>query len=356
MTDSQSQNTSAVITGANGFFGAALAKALLERGGRVRALVRREDAAAEMRSLGAEPVLGDLTEPGGCDGLVAEGDVVFHAAARVDMNGRWEEFRRTTIEGTRHLLAAALPKRPRRFVYISSGAVYGASGDPSGVCADRTPARPAAYEYYGRAKAESERLVRSECERTDCPWTILRLGFLYGAGNRALLRHFIPLAKSRRLRIIGNGENRIAGLYIGDAVQATALAGWHPIAVNKVYDVASDELITQREFINTTTDALDLPRAGRHIGRRVAFACAWLVETLSNLSGRQAHVSRSAVALMSADQAMDAGRIRAELGWRPEVSFREGMRRTQEWHRRISEEGKVGEAEGLPAPASHPLP
>jgi nucleoside-diphosphate-sugar epimerase len=317
------------VTGGSGFFGGALVRALRERGDHVRALVRRAEAAAELAALGAEPVIGDLTDPGGCGGLVAEGDVVFHAAARVDMSGRWEEFQRVTIGGTRCLLASALAAGASRFVYLSSGGVYEPDSGQPNLCAERTAARPRSYNFYGRAKLAAEELVRAECERAGCPWTILRLGFLYGAGNRALWNHFGPLARQNKLFIIGSGDNRIATLYIDDAVRATILAGERPEAAGQIYDVASDERVTQREFIDATTHALGLPHCGRRVGRRVALFGAWLIEWLSR---REAHISRAMVALMSQDQVMDAARIRVELGWRPEVSFAEGMRRTREWH------------------------
>jgi nucleoside-diphosphate-sugar epimerase len=322
----------ATVTGGSGFFGAALVRALVARGDRVRALARRQEAATALRALGAEPVMGDLTDPGGCDELVSDGDVVFHGAARVDMSGRWEKFQRTTIDGTRHLLAAALPRSPERFVYISSGGVYGSASGQSSICAERTPARPQSYNFYGRAKLAAEELVRAECERAGCPWTILRLGFLYGAGNQALLNHFLPLAKLNRLSIIGSGDNRIATLYIDDAIRATVLAAGASEAAGKIYDVASDERVTQRDFIDATTDALDLPRCRRRVGRRLALLGAWAVDLISNWSDHEAHISRAVVSLMSADQVVNAGRIRTELGWRPEASFAEGMRRVREWY------------------------
>lgn len=322
----------AVVTGGTGFLGGALLRTLLARGDRVRGLVRREHAAEQLRAWGAEPVIGDLTDPAGCDGLVAEGDVVFHVAARVDMSGRWEKFRRTTIDGTRHLLVAALPRRPGRIVYVSSGAVYRAEPGRPSLCAERTPARPRSYNFYGRAKLAAEELVRSECARAGCPWTILRLGFLFGAGNQALLNHFVPLAKRNRLFVIGPGYNRIATLYVDDAVRAVVLAGELPQAEGRIYDVASDERVTQREFIDATTDALNLPRCRRSVGRRLALLGAWAIDLVSGWADHESHISRAAVALMSADQVLDAGRIRTELGWRPEVSFTEGMRRTRRWY------------------------
>lgn len=346
----------AAVTGANGFLGSALVKALLQRGDQVRTLVRRESAAAEMHALGAQPLIGDLTYPDSCQGLVRTGDVVFHAAARVDMTGRWEKFQRTTIDGTRNLLAAALPLRPRRFVYVSSAAVYTPAASPGGFRADRTPTRPAAYNFYGRSKLAAERLVQSECERSGCPWTILRLGFLFGPGNRALLNHLVPLAKRNRLFIIGPGSNRIATLFLDDAVRAAVLAATRSVAECKIYDVASDEPVTQREFIDATTDALGLPQVRRHIRQSLAMAGAWLIERLSSWANYEPHICRSTVALMSADQVLDASQTRAELDWRPEVSFAEGMHRTRQWHRRLSSETTVGSAGNRRAPAAPVVP
>jgi nucleoside-diphosphate-sugar epimerase len=345
-----------VVTGASGFFGSALVRALLERGDAVRALVRRPEAAAELRAAGAETVLGDLTAPGGCDGLVSAGDVVIHTAARVDMSGRWKDFRRTTVEGTRNLLAAALPRGPRRFVYISSGAVYAPTVDPGGFCAERTPARPPRYNFYGRAKLVAESLVRAECERVDCPWTIVRLGFLYGAGNRALLQHLAPLARRNKLFIVGNGENRIATLYVDDAVRATLLAATHPQAAGKIYDVASAEPVTQREFLDATTWILGLPRTRRRISRGAAFVGAWLIEQWSHWANRQPHISRAAVALMSTDQFVDTSRIRREVGWRPEVSFAEGTRRMRESYTQAGAPRAIGEVKRASASTASAAP
>lgn len=338
---------SAAVTGASGFLGLALVRALLARGRRVRALVRRSAAASALRALGAEPVMGDLRTVGGWGTLVEQGDVLIHAAARVAMTGRWEQFRQTTIEGTRHLLAAALPRRPQRVVYISSASVYAPDADPRGLCAERTPTRPSRYNYYARAKLRAERLVRSQCERAGCPWTILRLGFLFGPGNRALARQLRLLAQGRRLRIIGSGDNRIATLYIDDAVEATLLAGWHPAAAGRLYDVASAERVTQREFIAAMSRVLGLAPPPRGVRRAVAMAGAWLAEQAAGLLGAEPRVSRALVQLMSTDQVIDAGPMRRELGWRPVVSFAEGVRRMEEWQHRVRGEGAAGT--GLPA-------
>ena len=198
--------------------------------------------------------------------------------------------------------------------------------------ADLTTARPCSYNYYGRAKLAAENLVKQRCRRTGCPWTVLRMGFLYGERNQALFRHFVPLAQQQRLFIVGSGENRIATLYIDDAVRATILAAETEAAKDKTYDLSSDEHVTQQEFYDASADALDLPRCRRHVNRTVAMLVAWFTDGLSNWAGYESHISRAAVALMSADQVVDSSKAKADLDWRPEVSFQEGIRRMRQWY------------------------
>ena len=323
----------AAVTGGTGFFGGALIRILLQRGCTVRALVRRTGDAERMRAMGVTPVIGDLTDPAGCEGLVGESDVVFHCAARVDMSGRWEKFQRTTIDGTENLLATALPCKPRRFIYISSGGVYGPNrGRTRPLRADLTTARPVSYNYYGRAKLAAEQLVKQRCRRAGCSFTILRMGFLYGERNQALFRHFVPLAQQQRLFIVGDGDNRIATLYIDDAVRATISAAEADAAEDQTYDLCSDECVTQQAFYNATIDALDLPRCRKHANRTMAMLVAWLTDVISHWAGYESHISRAAVALMSADQVVDSSRAKSDLGWQPEVSFQEGIRRLRQWY------------------------
>jgi len=320
------------VTGGTGFLGGAMVRLLVPQAERVRVLVRRPQADAAIRSLGAEPVRGDLLAPGGCDDLVRTGDVVYHAAALVGTTGRLSEFRRTTVEGTRRLLDAALACRPARFVYVSTGAVYSARHVGDGISAGSTPIGPLPHNYYARAKLEAENLVRSECERANVPWTIVRLACtIYGPGPSPLAKTFLALAEGGYLYVIGSGRNQFATAYVDDAARAVILAGVRPVAAGKIYDVASEEPVTQRQFVDAVADALGVtpPRA---VARWLAYIAAWLIERWTRTWGREHPITRWLVVLMSVDQPVDTRRIRDELGWRPEVTFEQGMKLMKQWH------------------------
>lgn len=318
----------AAVTGGTGFVGQSLVRLLAQQAVDTRVLVRRPEDDDRVRAWGAVPIRGDITADGGCDGFVRPDDIVIHAAARVDLRGQWEEFERTTVQGTRRLLAAALPHNPRRFVYVSSAAVYSLQPGPDGELVEG----PDRGNLYGRAKLLAERVVRAECERAGCPWSIVRLGFVYGPGNRALADHLTSLTKRGLLYVVGDGANRIATLYVDDAARALWLAGTHPGASGRTYTVAGEERVTQEQFLAAMTEAFGLPRPQRHIGARLACGVVGLAGVVRSLWGGEATLNRAAIRLMAADQQLDATPIRDELGWRPATGFEEGVRRTREWY------------------------
>ncbi len=322
----------AVITGATGFLGGALARELLEQGTPVRVLARRPEAAEPLKQLGAEVHAGNLEDAASLCGLIEAGDVVYHCAARVDLSGPLRDFERTNVEGTQNLLDACRDNQPGRFVFVSSGAVYGAAALNERVSADRIPAEPLAYNFYGRTKRAAEQRVEAAAARDGFDYVILRLGFLYGVGNRPLLDHVEPLMRKGRYVLMGKGKNRIATLDIADAVAATIAVGTHPAAAGRTYDGASSEAVTQREFFAATAEALGCSTRFRDIRLSLARPLARVAEWTCGLLGRPAPLTRAMVDLLGADQQIDSSAMRDELGWEPKVSFAEGMQRMREWY------------------------
>src|SRR4051812_32150143 len=95
-----------VITGATGLLGSHIAEQLVERGERVRALVRPTSDTTFLRTLGVELVEGDLSKPATLPGAVAGADVVYHCAARVGDWGPWRLFKAEVVDATANLLDA----------------------------------------------------------------------------------------------------------------------------------------------------------------------------------------------------------------------------------------------------------
>jgi len=116
----------AFVTGATGFVGSHVARALTDQGADLRLLVRAGSNTSNIAELHAELVTGDLREPASLGKAIAGCDAVFHVAADYRLWVRDpEEMYRANVEGTRAILDAAQKNRVRRVVYTSSVATMG---------------------------------------------------------------------------------------------------------------------------------------------------------------------------------------------------------------------------------------
>jgi len=120
----------AFVTGATGFVGSHVARALADRGADLRLLVRANSNTKNIDDLKADRVTGDLRDPASLEKGIAGCDVVFHVAADYRLWVRDpDEMYRANVEGTRAILEAARKNRVRRVVYTSSVATMGFTSD-----------------------------------------------------------------------------------------------------------------------------------------------------------------------------------------------------------------------------------
>src|SRR5579863_6917596 len=116
----------AFVTGATGFVGSHVARALAQQGADLRLLIRSSSDQRNIEGVNADRVLGDLCDPASIEKAMAGCDVVFHVAADYRLWVREpEQMYRANVEGTRAVLAAARKSNIRRVVYTSSVATMG---------------------------------------------------------------------------------------------------------------------------------------------------------------------------------------------------------------------------------------
>jgi dihydroflavonol-4-reductase len=156
----------AFVTGATGFVGAHVARALLTAGRRVRCLVRPTSNAALLAGLAVEQVAGDVTDAGAVARGIADCDEIFHCAADYRLYARDPaEIYRTNVEGTRVMLAAARAQGVRRFIHTSSVATLAARADGTPVDERAVAELDDVIGDYKRSKLLAEREVEAACAR-----------------------------------------------------------------------------------------------------------------------------------------------------------------------------------------------
>jgi dihydroflavonol-4-reductase len=338
----------ALVTGATGFIGGALAASLAGAGWEVRVLVRPSSRARLAEAERYRVFEADLANPTGVLEEAAAGcDVVFHAASIRD---RWgtspEEYRRANIEGTRLLLAAATG-RAARFVYVSSVGVHGWPRTDNIDESFPVDVRPGESDYHG-TKAAAEQLVRAW--PGDLETVVVRPTITYGPGDRdGMLTRLIGLLARGRFLHIGRGENHFHLTYIDDMVRGLILAGTHPSAPGETFILAGPRSIAVREMVVLIEQALELTPRAFYLPVGLARPAAWTVEFLYRaaaalrlpLPGSGPPVTPTKLNILCAHRSFSSAKAARLLGYAPGIDYPEGLTRALAWMR---------EANLLPAP------
>lgn len=316
-----------VLTGATGFVGGAYLKHLLARDEEVTIISRRSGGTEWLRRAGASVIVADLESRESLRKVDFRGSIVVHCAGFASHFGRTPDSSRGNLVATQNLLAAVGQHRPRRFVFVSCAQVYGPAANGQTVSSASTTPTPARYNAVAINKLAAERVVIERCTADGIAPVTLRLGHLYGGGE--VSDTLVSDAKVGELDVFGDGANRLPLLHVDDAVSAIDRAATHPRAVGHVFDVASDERVTQRQFVESLGACLGLKPTIRTIPVAKARSAATWAGMRAALFGARQRTSQSWVDWFTCDMQLDCTAIESDLGWSAEVPLAEGMRRTR---------------------------
>jgi nucleoside-diphosphate-sugar epimerase len=320
-----------VITGATGLLGSHIAENLVARGERVRALVRPSSNAAFLKKLGVEMMTGDLNDPQSIRQAVSGAAIVYHCAARVGDWGPWEQYQAETVTATHNLVEACRAENVGRLLHVSSISVYGIIKSPKAPLAEDAPLGQHLWRWdnYARSKIMAEEEARKYPEHT-----IVRPSWIYGPRDRTTIPRVVPALRSGKVPIIGSGENYLNLIYAGDVADGAIRAAHHADARRQAYNLCSDGEVTQRNLLDTLTDALSLPRIQKHVPFYLANKFAFLRECMARLLRRKKppRITRRAIYLIGRPTLFSSSKARKQLGWFPQVNIQEGVKRSMEWY------------------------
>lgn len=320
-----------VVTGAAGWLGQNLVRALVGGRQRVRCLVHHASDGPLLEVLGpaVQVVVGDVRDPAAADRLFEgiPGATVFHAASVIHPAGRVRELFDVNVGGTELVLDRARRSGSGRFLHVSSNSPFGANERPSDRFTESSAPDP--YLGYGASKLEAEQLVQRAGDRGDLRTVVLRPPWFYGPHQPPRQSTFFAAVRKGRFPVVGDGRQQRSMVFTGNLVDALLAAEVAPAAPGKAYWVADAEPYELRTIVATVRQALEaegLPTSGRvrHVPAAVGAVAARLDAVLQ---GRGRYVQPLHVLGELRDTiACDVSLARAELGWEPRVALLEGMR------------------------------
>jgi dTDP-glucose 4,6-dehydratase len=262
-------------------------------------------------------IRADIAEAPQMEALVREGvDAIANFAAESHVDRSIEDpsaFMRTNVFGTFVLLEAVrkvFPKQKTRFIHISTDEVYGSLGE-TGAFTEETPLAP--NSPYSASKTAADMLVRAYHQTYGIPACITRCSNNFGPYQ--FPEKLIPLLISnaiedKELPIYGDGMHVRDWIYVEDHCRALDTVLHHG-KTGEVYNIGGQSERPNLLVVRTILDQLGKPHS-----------------LIRYVKDRPGHDRR---------YAMDFSKIDRELGWRPSISFEEGIRRTIEWYQRHQE-------------------
>ena len=327
----------ALVTGAPGWLGTSLVKALT-RGGRfgpveqapepVRVLALPGSEMGELEGPLVEAAMGDLRDrrlPRDlCDGI----QTVFHCAGLVHPR-RIEDLYAINVEGTRNLLEAAIASGAKRFIYVSSNSPAGLNLDPTKLMVEDDPPRP--YLNYGLSKLQAEWLVNDAQRAGRIETVILRPCWFYGPNQPDRQTKFFRMIKKGHPLIMGKGDNLRSMSYTDNTVQGMLLARDVAKAAGQTYWIADRRPYSFIEILETVGRLLGVSIRPRYLPK-LSSDFARFADSLMQMASvysSYVHVAGE----YAASIAVSVEKAQRELGYDPEIELEEGMRRSIEWCR-----------------------
>ena len=306
-----------LVTGAAGFIGSNFVHTLLKQPGQWEVVVL--DALTYAGNIANlkdccddalyEFVKGDICDQPLVDSLMEGTDVVVNFAAETHVDRSIlsaEDFIRTNIEGVRVLADAALKHKVRRFIQISTDEVYGSLGK-TGYFTEDSPLKP--NSPYSASKAAADLLLLAYHHTYGLPLVITRASNNYGAYQfpEKLIPLFVTnLLENKKVPVYGDGMQVRDWLHVEDHCRAI-LTAVEKGREGQVYNIGA-----KNELYNLDITRMIL----EYLGKDESY--------IEHVTDRLGHDRRYAI---------DPTKAMTELGWHPQVNFRDGLRQTIEWYK-----------------------
>jgi 2-alkyl-3-oxoalkanoate reductase len=318
----------ALVTGATGFLGSHLTRALIARGDSVRILARTAERAAALEVAGAKMRLADFSEAGSLEGTATDVDVVFHLV-RSATSAAAEVFDRIDVEGTEQMLAEARRARVRRFVYVGTLAGYSVAGQNGGGVIDERSSLDDTHLLgnYVRAKVRAEAAVLAANQRGDVQTVIVRLGLVCGPGTSVLPAHVCQSVSRGWVILFGDGSVPLPLIYVDNAVDALILAATLDGVAGEAFNIVDDDRLTQQEYLTLLRQSTGgWPRVLR-LPTISYYALGFASELAAAARKKEPTTNRHRIKTRLAHVRWDCAKARRLLQWQPRVPLREGLTR-----------------------------
>lgn len=317
----------ALVTGGGGFLGRYVVQKLCKRGAEVVILSRSPQPAIEAQ--GVKVYQGEIENFNSVKDACQGCDVVFHIAAKAGIWGSWKSFFQPNVIGTRNVINACKEQGITRLIYTSTPSVV-FNGNSIEGADESLPYGCNWLSHYAHTKAIAEAEILATNNDDGLRTIALRPHLIWGIGDPHLIPRVIARARARKLRIIGNGRNRVDITHVDNAADAHLLAFdalENENTGGRSYFISQDQPVVLWEWINELLTRLNIRPVQKKISLNKAYVLGMGFEGIYKLTGLSSDppMTRFLAVELAKNHFFNIDAARRDLGYEPAINIETGL-------------------------------
>ncbi len=319
-----------LVTGGKGFLGGHLVTKLTESKEDVRIFAhahsKEEDSKRKIKNNNV--VWGDIRNSKDVEKAVEGVNIVFHLVSNFRKGGSdKKEAYSINVEGTENVLNASLKFGVKHLIHCSTIGVHGSVKEiPAN---EETPFNPG--DLYQETKLIAEKKVWEFYKKTSLPVTVIRPISLIGPGDLRMLKLFRSI-KKKRFVMIGEGDKFFQPAYIDDVVSGFLLCLKNEKAIGEVFIIGGEEYVPLKELVQLIAKELNASVPKIKIPLAPVLLMAYICERICAPLGIEPPLHKRRVSFFQNNRAFSIEKAKRILGYKPQVSLREGIQKTIQWY------------------------
>lgn len=243
-----------LVTGGGGFIGTNLVYELIKQGADVKVIeLPTKDCKHLPKNVSV--IKADINKKIQLKNAFKDVEIVFHLAARTDLNGTSLDDYKTNTSGTKNVIEEAVTsKKLKRIVVYSTQLVTGLFNETRFI--DETE-QYKTKTIYGQSKIQTERITVSLCNKYKVPYTIIRPTSVYGPYGEEPYKNYFKMVKIGKYFHFGKADNLVSMAYVKNLVNLTILLSDHSKAKNEIFYGTDFHPYTMRQFTNAVATYYD---------------------------------------------------------------------------------------------------
>ena len=323
----------ALVTGGGGFVGRKIVSMLLQKG--VHCKVVGRNPYPDLEKSGVECLVGNIGDGALIQKACKNVDTVFHVAALAGIWGKWEQYYQTNVLGTRNVISACQSNQVENLVYTSTPSVVFNQVDIEN--GDETMPYASRYLcHYARSKVIAEKEVFKAVEQ-GLKGCAIRPHLIWGPEDPHLIPRLIERGRARKLKIVGDGTNKVDISYVDNVAHLHILAAENlsksGSAKGQAYFIGDEQPVNLWNWINELFKRLDIPVIEKKIPEKLAYTAGTILEGIYKLTGteKEPPMTRFVAEQLSKSHYFSHDKAIKELQYKPLVSAEQGMVNLISW-------------------------